>query len=106
MPIVELNQVKMRELFPGATTRIVHTERMTFSFLSADAGAVVPEHAHPHEQVIVVKEGEMELTVGDETHRLVPGRVLTIPPNSTHSGRAITDCDIIDVFCPVREDFK
>ena len=106
MPIVELNQVKIRELFPGATTRIVHTERMTLSFLSAGAGAVVPEHAHPHEQVIVVKEGEMELTVGDETHRLVPGRVLTIPPNSTHSGRAITDCDIIDVFCPVREDFK
>jgi quercetin dioxygenase-like cupin family protein len=48
----------------------------------------------------------MELTVGDETYRMIPGQIVTIPSDVPHSGRAITDCEIMDVFCPVREDYK
>ena len=35
-----------------------------------------------------------------------PGTVVVIPPDVPHAGKAITDCWIIDVFHPVREDYR
>lgn len=70
------------------------------------AGATLPAHAHPHEQVSHVLAGEFEFTIDGETQRLGPGMVAFVPPNVTHSGRALTECRIIDVFHPVRDDYR
>jgi len=53
-----------------------------------------------------VNDGEFELTIDDRTQRLGPGMVAFIPPNAVHSGRAVTRCRIIDVFHPVRDDYR
>ncbi|NOY99054.1 MAG: cupin domain-containing protein, partial [Chloroflexi bacterium] len=37
---------------------------------------------------------------------LEPGAVAVIPPDVPHAGRAVTDCRIIDVFYPTREEYK
>ena len=37
--------------------RFVHSERMTFAWWRIEPGAEVPEHDHPHEQVVNVLEG-------------------------------------------------
>lgn len=34
------------------------------------------------------------------------GMVAVIPSNTNHSARAITNVELIDIFYPVREDFK
>jgi quercetin dioxygenase-like cupin family protein len=36
---------------------------------------------------------------------LSAGSVFIIPSNTVHSGKSITDCEIVDVFNPVREDY-
>lgn len=79
---------------------------MTFAYWNIRKGAPLPEHSHPHEQVANVIEGKFELKVNNESKILEPGDVAVIPPNTKHSGKAITNCKIIDVFCPVREDYK
>jgi quercetin dioxygenase-like cupin family protein len=79
---------------------------MTFAHWLIQAGAVLPDHAHPHEQVANVIAGEFELTINGETQRLGPGSVGIIPRHARHSGRAITQCHIIDVFYPIREDYR
>ncbi len=94
------------EMIPGYFVRFVHTENMTLSFLQVRAGAKLPEHDHPHEQVSMVQEGEFELTVAGNPIRLKPGEVLVIPSGVRHSGRAITNCRLMDVFNPVREDYR
>jgi quercetin dioxygenase-like cupin family protein len=66
----------------------------------------MPIHSHIHEQVAHVLKGRFELTVGDETKVLEPGIVAVIPPNLPHGGKAITDCELLDVFHPEREDYK
>ena len=37
---------------------------------------------------------------------LTPGTVALIPSGVRHSGRAVTDCQLLDVFHPVREDYR
>lgn len=106
MSFVSLSDVPEREVIPGYRVRFVHTDNMTFAYWTVTAGAPLPEHAHPHEQVANVVSGEYELTVGGTTRVLSPGSVAVIPSNVPHSGKAVTDCRILDVFHPVREDYR
>ena len=71
-----------------------------------DAGATFPEHQHPHEQIVSMIEGELELVVDGVAHRLTPGQVFVIPPDARHSGRALTACRVLDAFAPVRDDYR
>lgn len=93
-------------MLPGYSAKFVHSERMTFSFWEAKQGYELPEHKHPHEQVTHVLEGSFELNIDGEKSVLTPGTVAIIPPNTIHSGRAITDSRILDCFAPVREDYR
>lgn len=106
MEASELAALPEKEVFPGYTGRFIHTERMTIAHWRIRADCPLPEHSHPHEQVVHVLEGVFELTVAGTPHRLGAGMVFTIPSNVPHSGVGITDCKIIDTFCPVREDYR
>jgi quercetin dioxygenase-like cupin family protein len=52
-----------------------------------------------------VLEGSFELTIQGETQILTAGKAALIPSQAIHSGRALTRCKIIDIFCPIREDY-
>jgi len=106
MDVFEVSDLEVRDLLEGTEARFVHGETMTVAYWRFEPGVRLPEHAHPHEQVTNVIEGEFDLTVEGETRRLRSGSVVVIPPDAQHSGRAVTDCRIIDVFHPVREDYR
>jgi quercetin dioxygenase-like cupin family protein len=106
MAFIDLSEIAEKELVPGYHVRFVHSPNMTLAYWAVDAGAALPAHSHPHEQVANVIEGEFELMVGGEVRVMKPGQVAVIPGNVTHSGKAISDCKLIDVFYPVREDYK
>ena len=75
-PII-LSEIKPVTLCAGFDSKLIHSNSMTWSFVHSKAGHTLPAHQHVHEQV---------------THIV-------------HSGTSITDCAIIDVFNPVREDY-
>lgn len=106
MPLHELKDVPSKEMFPGFTGRFIHTETMTFAYWDVKAGSTVPEHSHMHEQVAHLLEGEFTLTVDGVPFDLTTGNAAVIPSNIKHSGIAVTDCKLLDVFCPVREDYR
>ena len=106
MPLVTVDTLAVREIFPGLRARLIHTDRVTHSWVEVDAGATFPEHHHPHEQIVTVLEGELELVVEGTVHRLTPGIVFVIPPDARHSGRGITKCRVLDAFAPPRDDYK
>jgi quercetin dioxygenase-like cupin family protein len=106
MPFLELKTLPEREPVAGYRGRFVHTEHMTVAHWRIAAGHSIPEHHHPHEQVVNVLEGEFELQLGGETRVLGPGSVAVIPSDVPHAGRSVTDCHIIDVFHPVRDDYR
>ena len=106
MAIYETEKLKVKEVLPGFLGRFIHTERATVAFWKIREGSELPLHAHPHEQVTIVEEGKLSMTMNDESRTLEKGMVMTIPSNAVHSGRALTDCSILDIFCPPREDYR
>jgi quercetin dioxygenase-like cupin family protein len=106
MPFIALKDLPGREIFPGFHVHFVHSAFMTFAHWQIKAGALLPEHSHHHEQVVNMLEGQFELTISGERRQLGPGCVAIIPPNALHSGKALTDCWIIDAFYPIREDYR
>jgi quercetin dioxygenase-like cupin family protein len=106
MAFLKIAELAEKEIMTGFRARSVHSDRMTIAYLTVEAGSSAPAHAHPHEQITSVTEGEFELTVDGVSKVMVPGDVALISPNIWHSARAVTDCKLIDVFCPVREDYR
>jgi len=105
MKTKDLAAVDEREIFPGFSGKFIHSERVTVAHWNIKANSEVPTHSHPHEQIVHVLEGELELVVKGEKHRMTAGMVFVIPSNVPHSAIGITDCKVIDTFCPVREDY-
>ena len=107
MPFVKLATLPAKEIF-GGTIRghYAHLDKMTIGEVLLQAGTVVPLHDHPHEQVTYVLEGRFEFTVGDRTTVLEPGVAALIPGGVRHGGRTLTACRVLDVFSPVREDYR
>ncbi len=98
--------IAIKEIAPGFFSKIIHTANNSINFIEVAAGCTVPIHNHIHEQLSFVLEGRFELIINGEAVTLDKEMFAVIPPNVRHSGRAITNCRLIDVFSPVREDFK
>jgi quercetin dioxygenase-like cupin family protein len=106
MPFVNLENIEGKKIIEGAEAKFVHSEGMTFATWNFTAGAKLPEHSHPHEQISRLIKGQFELTVDGEPKILTENDIAVIPSGAVHSGRAISDCLVIDVFHPVREDYR
>jgi quercetin dioxygenase-like cupin family protein len=106
MPVVTLSSLPGKTIFPGITGHFAHMGRLSIGEVELAAGAVVPVHQHPNDQLTYILAGQAECTVGGETHTLAPGMCVLTPGGTPHTFRALTACRAIDVFTPVREDFR
>lgn len=106
MLVTTFDELVGKEKMAGFTGKFVHTERMSVVRWDIAVGAALPEHSHPHEQLTMVLDGEFEMVIDGTAHRLRSGSVAVIPSNVTHRGHAVTACRAIDVFQPVREDYR
>jgi len=103
--LFDWEKIQAKTIIPGFRAKFVHSANMTFALWDIDAGGKLPQHSHPHEQVVHQLEGELEVTVDGVTTVLRPGNVAVIPSHAVHSGRALTACRAMDVFYPLREDY-
>ncbi len=107
MSFATLASLPVKAIFNGIIRgHYAHLERMTVGEVELDARTTVPIHQHLHEQMTYVISGRFEFTVGDETTVLEPGMAALIPPNTPHGGVTLTACKVIDIFAPVREDYR
>ena len=106
MGLVNVPDIPELQVAPGIIARAITTQTVTVLHVKISAEAVLPEHSHHNEQILNVIDGELELEVDGKQYELGPGTSFAIPPNIVHSGRALSDCVVIDVFHPAREDFR
>jgi quercetin dioxygenase-like cupin family protein len=103
---MHLDTIPSQEIMPGCHGKMVHGTQLTWAFWDIKLGAEVPMHHHPHEQIMHVVSGEFEFTLDGQTQIYGPGSVVHIASNRPHSGRALTPCRLMDVFSPVREEYR
>jgi quercetin dioxygenase-like cupin family protein len=97
---------KERELAPGIVLRLVWGEHVMLSYATFQPNSTVPAHSYPHEQTGIIVEGELELTIGNESRVCRKGDAFTIPGNIEHSAASgDTATTVIDTFSPPREDY-
>jgi quercetin dioxygenase-like cupin family protein len=101
--------IEMRpfDLAEGVRAYPLFGEGAMLNLVDLEPGAVVEEHSHPHEQLGMVVSGEITLVVDGVDHVLGPFDAYRLPGDVQHGARAGADgCRILDVFHPVREDYR
>ena len=94
-------------IFPGVHIRTAAAEKMMLSVVDLEPGAVVEEHAHPHEQVGMLLEGKVLFSIGDERKTLQAGDLWRIPGGVKHKVVVLDQpARAIDIFYPVRDEYR
>ena len=103
----DVSAIDLQRIWDGVHGRVVHGERITFSVIELDPGAVVPEHSHEQEQLGMCLSGSLVFRVGDEERDLEAGGIWCIPGNVPHEVHVGPEgAVVIDVFAPTRDDWR
>ena len=101
------SEITARSLTAGAEIQPFAGGKMMGVWVTIEPNIDYPHHQHPHEQMGILLDGSLELTMGDETRVLRPGDAYSIPPYLPHKARTFDEgCVVFDVFSPPREDYK
>ena len=68
-------------------------------------GWVGARHSHPHEQLVYIVSGEIELTVAGARHLLRAGDSILVHGGVEHQAVAESAAEVLDVFAPCRDDY-
>ena len=104
--IVDKKDCAHHQIFPGVEIFTTHGQHLMLSLVEFQPGAVVEEHSHPHEQLGLMLEGEMEFIIDGQSQIVRPGQMWRIPGGVRHKAIAGSQpVRALDVFYPIREDY-
>jgi len=107
MHFFRVDELPEADMLPGIVRRAVWLDGVMVTFFAFEPGAVVPEHAHPHEQITVVTKGAMRFTLDGEQRVLYAGEGACIPSDTTHSAVILDEpTEAFDAWNPPRDDYK
>ena len=102
----QIKDITSKQLMEGITGHYTHGKNISFGFVEIKAGTIMPKHQHIHEQITYIIEGQLDMNIDGVDYSLIPGSYHVIPSTVWHGAAAKTDCKLIDVFSPVREDYR
>jgi quercetin dioxygenase-like cupin family protein len=73
-----------------ASRMIIFREAGNITLFSFDEGEGLSEHTAPYDAVVTILDGECEVWVAGETHRLKEGETIIFPANKPHALSAVT----------------
>jgi len=104
---VSFDDVSPFVLAEGVTGRPLFGEGAMLALIDLGPGAVVPVHSHEHEQLGFVLAGTLVLVVAGVEHALGPKDGYVLPGGVEHAAHCGPEgATVLDVFRPVREDFR
>ena len=104
---VDFGDVTAFELAAGVRGRPLFGEGAMLNLIEFEPGATVPLHSHDHEQLGIVIQGMQALVIDGVPHEMGPMDGYVIPGGVEHSAYCGPDgALVLDIFRPVREDYR
>lgn len=97
--------VEVEPLNPKLSRKLIAGEKVMLAQVHLKKGAIVPTHAHVHEQLAYVLRGALKFSLAGSEYTLRGGEVLHIRSNEKHGVVALADSLVLDIFSPIREDW-
>jgi len=69
---------------------IMDKETGTVTVFSFDEGEGLSEHSAPFDALVYIIDGEAEIVISGEAHRVKEGEMIIMPANDPHALKAIT----------------
>ena len=92
-------------LFPGVAIHAIGGEQVMICHVTYAAGTTVARHSHPTaEQVMWIVEGDVTMTVGDETRTLGAGDVVVVNRGIDHELYSEGGMTFVEALAPVLRD--
>jgi quercetin dioxygenase-like cupin family protein len=92
-------------MFPGVALHAIGGEQVLLCRVVYAPGKAVARHAHEHtEQVMAIVDGEVEVTIGDETKTLRAGDVCVMNRGVEHELRSPGGVTFFEALAPVPLD--
>ena len=92
-------------LYPGVAIHAIGGEQVMICHVQYEAGTRVPRHSHPTaEQVMWIVEGDVTMTVGDETKTLGAGDVVVVNRGVDHELYSEGGMTFVEALSPVLRD--
>ncbi len=104
-PFGSWNDVEPFAIFPGVRLHSIGGEQVLLCRVSYEPGTTVRRHAHEHtEQVMVLLDGDVRMTIGGETSTLRAGDVVVVNRGVEHELQSETGCTFFEALAPVPLD--
>jgi quercetin dioxygenase-like cupin family protein len=97
--------VERHTLFPGVSLHAIGGEQVLLCHVVYEPGTKVARHSHPTtEQLMWIVEGDLTMTVGDETRHLGAGDVVVVNRGVEHELYSEHGMTFVEALAPVPLD--
>ncbi len=104
-PFRTWNDVPSTEFHPGVFIHAIGGEQVCLCRATYEPGKQVPLHSHEHtEQVMVILDGEVTMTIAGETKTLTVGDVVVVNRGVEHSLISEPGVTFLEALAPVPLD--
>jgi len=69
---------------------LLKTPAGTITAFAFDVGEGLSEHTAPFDALVLIIEGESEISLGGVPHRVIAGQLARLPANQPHAVKALT----------------
>ncbi|HZQ66802.1 MAG TPA: cupin domain-containing protein [Gaiellaceae bacterium] len=104
-PFRTWNGVDAFELYPGVRLHAIGGEQVLLCRVRYEPGKQVARHVHPEaEQLMAIIDGEVTMTIGDETRTLRAGDVAVVNRGVEHELHSENGVEFFEALAPVPRD--
>ena len=107
MSLVRTQEVQSFTPEIGMTRQVLaHNDQIMLVRHYFEQGWVGARHSHPHHQLVYVVRGRLRVEVDGKTFDVFAGDSFVVDGGVEHQASALETSEVLDVFTPVREDYR